>query len=201
MSVNNKMEFEKLKKLRKKIPIPLKKAIELLEKNNGNIEACEKEFHKLTIDAICKITDCEKEKATRIYYKFNFNKEKAIHEINNEQSVLAIEHLIPAKNTIGFILWFEDEHGKEYKTEKRNDIFIPTKDFDFIKKEFTSNCSENFSSTSSNYFDKSDCKLIIEAIQKIKTDHPNQNKFLQDLQDWMEKSLKFAEVLVVYGNL
>lgn len=153
----------------------------MLKKNNGNIEACEEEFHDKRIKEICEKVDCDKDKATRFYRKFNLNKEKAIYEINNEQKVLTIENKKVAKNTIGFVLWFEDENGEQLKTIKRNDIFIPTEDFDFIKEEFESNCSENFDETADNCFSKEDSKSVIKAIEKIETDNENQTKFLSEL--------------------
>ena len=87
------MDKEKLKSLRIKIPISLKEAIDLLKKNNGDIEACEKEFHENEIETISRETGCEVEKARKIYAKFNFNTEKAIDAINQEQRILSIENL------------------------------------------------------------------------------------------------------------
>ena len=195
------MVSQKIKSLRTKIPISLQEAIELLKRNNGNIDACEKEFHENKVDEICEIARCEKGEARKFYAKFNFNKEKAIDAINNEQRILTIESTKIAKNSVGFILWFEDENGQRYKTKKRSDIFIPTKDFDYIKKEFESNCSKSFDITANNYFGKEDGKLIIEAIEKIRTDNKNQSEFLNELTEWMNKNFQFAHTLVVYGNL
>lgn len=195
------MEPQKIKSLRKKLSIPLKEAIELLKKHNGNIEACEKEFHDEKINEICEAVECDKDKAKNTYEKFNFNKEKAIKEINNEQKILTIENRKIAKNAIGFILWFEDDNGEQFKTKKRNDIFIPTEDFDYIKEEFESNCSENFSITFNNYFNRNECKLILEALEKKNSINQNQDKFLNDLKHWINENLKFVDTLVVYGNL
>lgn len=195
------MESQKLKSLRTKIPISLKEAIELLKKNNGNIEACEEEFHNKRIVEICKIAECDNDKAKRFYEKFNFNKEKAIKEINNEQKILTIGNQKIAKNAIGFVLWFEDDNGEQFKTKKRNDIFIPTEDFDYIKEEFASNCSENFDITFNNYFNRNECKLILEALEKKNRINQNQDKFLNDLKHWINENLKFVDTLVVYGNL
>ncbi|MCI4670511.1 MAG: hypothetical protein MRZ79_20410 [Bacteroidia bacterium] len=195
------MEPQKIKSLRKKLSISLKEAIELLKKHNGNIEASEEEFHDKKINEICKATECDKDKAKKSYEKFNFNTEKAIKEINNEQKILTIGNQRIAKNSIGFVLWFEDDKGEPFKNKKRNDIFIPTEDFDFIKEEFESNCSENFDITFNNYFDRNECKLILKALEKKNSKTQNQEKFLNDLKEWMNENLKFVGTLVVYGNL
>ena len=195
------MEKEILKELRNKLPVTLKEAIELLKKNDGDIQACEEDFHRLKVLEICRETDCEVEKANRFYKKFNFDKEKAIRGINEEQLVLTTGEPQIGKNAIGFILYFEDENGEPYKTVKRNDIFIPTMDFDYIIEEFKSNCSENFDIRAHNYFDRAQSELIMEGIDRIETKKQNVIEFLHDVKNWIQRNLKHAEILVVYGNL
>ncbi len=195
------MRQKKLKLLRTKIPVSLKEAIDLLNNNHGNLEDSEREFHENRIDEICRISKCEKQKARKFYIQFHFNQEKAINAINNEQKILRIEASRIIKNTIGFILWFEYPNGEPYRTKKRNDIFIPAEDFDFIKETFESNCSENFDSTDNNYFDKTECKSIIGSIEKLKTVNENQAQFIRSLTKWMKDNLQVVETLVVYGNL
>lgn len=194
------MEEEKLKLLRKKIPVSLTEAINLLKDNNGNIEACEKIFHTTNVDEICEVTKCDRVKADKIYKKFNFNKQKAIKSINNEQVVITTDRKRVAKNSIGFILWFEDENEEIYETERRHDIFIPTDDFDYIYKIFASNCLESFDATAENYFTKNECHSILEELGQMKTNE-NLNKFIEQLIEWMESHLEQVTTLVVYGNL
>lgn len=173
------MEQEQLKAFRKKTPISIKEAIELLNKNNGDLAACEKEFHRNKIDEISKITACEKAKAKKFYEQFNFNKEKAIRNINEEQRVLTIEDVKVAKRATGFVLCGEDENGMPYKTVKRNEIFIPTEDFDYIKAAFAFNSAPSFDIRGANYFNEKDGQLIIQEINKLETrDHPKLYRFL-----------------------
>ncbi len=114
---------------------------------------------------------------------------------------MKIENTSTPKRATGFILWFEDEHGEEYKVEKRNDVFIPTEDFDFVKNVFEGNHQGSFDIRGNNYFNRAECELIVEAINRMKADDENQNKFLCGLSEWINGNLKFAETLVVYGNL
>lgn len=66
------MSNENIKILRNKILIPLNKAIELLKKNNGDIELSEQDFHNENIIEICKVTECEEETARKEYQICNY---------------------------------------------------------------------------------------------------------------------------------
>jgi hypothetical protein len=205
------MDTGKIKTLREKIAIPLDVAITLLKKNNGDISICEKEFHNENINEICKIAECDEETANRYYKVCNCDKIKAIDRINSRQIVISTREKQTQGNEIGFILWPEKANGENYKTTKRNDVFIPTADFDYIINEFKSvfplentvnkQVEESFDPCGHNFFDNKTCRLIVDSISEIKTDKPVVDRFIKELINWLNDKLEYADFIVVYGNL
>jgi len=195
------MDREKLKLLRNKIAIPLKEAIELLKENNGDIKASETAFHQKKIEEICVITEDEEQLVKQYYRKFNHDKEKVIRKLCERQLIFTIKETSVPKNSIGFIFWYEQENGEQYKTLNRNSAFIPTEDFDYILEEFKSACTENFDRTGFNYFDKVTTLKIIEGINTISKHDPKLKEFLNELNKWILEKMAYAHRLVVYGNL
>ncbi|MVO09406.1 hypothetical protein GOQ30_09570 [Flavobacterium sp. TP390] len=205
------MDTEKIKILQNRIVISLDIAIKLLKKNNGNIEACEQEFHNNNIKEISIVTECDIEVARENYYLCKNDKTKAIDKINSKQVTITTRENLPTRNEIGFILWPENSDGENYKTTKRNDAFIPSADFDYVIKEFQSvfpienpwdkSIEVEFDVCGHNYFNKNICEIIIEKIKQAKTDELKVNKFKNDLIGWLNEKLKYADYIVVYGNL
>lgn len=205
------MDLEKIKILRNKISIPLNIAIELLKKHDNDILACEKEYHNNNVKEISKITVCEEEIARENYIFCNYDKAKAIDKINSRQIIITIRKNKAPKNEIGFVLWPENTNGENYKTVKRNDAFIPTADFDTIIENFKSvfplqnpwnkTIEESFDTCGHNYFDNKTCIKIVEKISQTKTDDPNLNSFLQEVIQWFNDKLKYADYIIIYGNL
>lgn len=200
---------ESVKILRSKISIPLAKAIQLLKKNNNDVALSEQDFHNENIREICEKTECKEEIAKKEYQICNRDVTKAIERINQKPIIIATGNNPVSK--IGFILWPENAKGEFYKTEKRNDVFISTEDFNIVLKDFesvfpmldTSNNveQETFDVTGHNFFDNKICKLILEKINGIESDDENVKTFLQEVESWLKDKLSYADYIVVYGNL
>ncbi len=205
------MDLERIKALRNKISIPLNTAVELLRKYDNDILVCEEQFHNGNIKEISRITECEEEIVKQNYLFCNYDKNKTIEKINSRQIILTTRKNKAQKNEIGFIIWPENANGENYKTVKRNDAFIPTADFEVIIEKFKSvfplqnpwnnNIEESFDTCGHNYFDNKTCITIVEKISQTKTDDPNLNSFLQEVIQWFNDKLKYADYIVIYGNL
>jgi hypothetical protein len=205
------MDSEKIKILRNKIAIPLDIAVKLLKENKGDIDASEIEFHNNNIKQISIVAECDFETARESYELCKYDITKTIEKINSKQVIITIRENPTPRNEIGFILWPENKDGESYKTKKRNDAFIPTADFDYVINEFRSvfplenpwnkNIEEHFDVCGHNYFDKKTCKIIIEKIKKKKSDELKVTKFKNELIEWLNDKLTYADYLAVYGNL
>jgi hypothetical protein len=203
------MNNEKIKILREKIPVPLNMALELLKKNNYDIESCEQEFHDNNIITICDKAECDYEVAKDNYEICNYDIIKAVERINQKQVIIATGNATYSK--IGFILWPENANGEFYKTDKRNDIFIQTEDFDIVLEKFQSdfplknslnNTIENeFDVLGHNFFDNKTIRDIVEKISLIETDDQNMKDFLAEIIIWLNDKLTYADYIVVCGNL
>ena len=205
------MDSEKLKILRSRIAIPLDIAMNLLKENNGNIEDSEQEFHNTNIKEISILAECDIETAREIYNFCKYDTAKAVEKINSKQVIITTRENPTPRNEIGFILWPENKDGENYKTKKRNDAFIPTADFDYVIDVFRSvfplenpwnkNIEEYFDVCGHNYFDKNTCRIIIEKIEQTKTGELKVTKFKNELIEWLNDKLTYADYLVIYGNL
>lgn len=205
------MNSEKIKILRNKITIPLDVAIQLLKKNNGDINASEQEFHHNNIREISISAECDHDTARENYELCKYDITKAIERINSRQVIITTRDTPSPRNEIGFILWPEDQNGECYKTTQRNDAFIPTSDFDYVINEFKSvfplenpwnkDMEESFDVCGHNYFNKNTCRIIIDSIMQTKTDELKVAKFKNELIEWFNDKLGYADYIVVYGNL
>ncbi|RKR10584.1 hypothetical protein C8C83_2260 [Flavobacterium sp. 90] len=203
------MDNEKLKILRNTISIPLNVAVELLRKNNGDIALCEREFHNDNIQTISIKAECGYDIAKENYELCNYDVIKAVERINQKPITITTGKTTDSK--IGFILWPENGEGEFYKTVKRNDVFIPTEDFDLILKEFQSVfplrnpwndiIEDEFDNTGNNFFDHKTIRLIVEKIKLIKNENEKEKAFLMETINWLNDKLVYAEYIVVYGNL
>jgi len=203
------MDNENIKILRNKISVPLSKALKLLQKNNGDVELSEQDFHSGNITEISEKAECDYATAKRNYEICNYDITKAIEKINQIQVIITTGKVIDSK--IGFILWPENAEGKFYKTVKRNDAFIPAKDFDIILNVFDSVFPLNdlqgnfeqvgFDITGHNFFDHKTCRQIIEKINRIESNDESVKSFLVKVINWLNDKLTYADYIVVYGNL
>ncbi|MFB9077702.1 hypothetical protein ACFFLS_00670 [Flavobacterium procerum] len=200
---------ESIQILRSKISLPLSEAIRLLKKNNGDVLLSEQDFHNENICEIAEKTECDKETAKKEYQICNYDVTKAIERINQKPVVIATGNNPVSK--IGFILWPENTKGEFYKTEKRNDVFISTEDFELvlkafesvfpIKNPFNNNIEDKFDKIGHNFFDNKICEEIVKKINLIKTDDENVKTFLEEVKNWLNDKLAYADCIVVYGNL
>jgi hypothetical protein len=205
------MDSKKIKILRNKIAIPLDIAIKLLTENKGNIEASEKEFHNSNIKEISVVAECDFETARESYDFCKYDTKKAIEKINSKQVIITTRQNLIPRNEIGFILWPENKNGENYKTKKLNNAFIPSGDFDYVINEFRSVfplvnpwnkiMEKHFDVCGHNYFDNKTCRIIIEKIKQTKTDELNVTKFKNELIEWLNDKLTYADYLAVNGNL
>lgn len=204
-------DLKSIQTLRKRIDIPLKQAIELLKQHQGNIQAAVDAFHEENLEHIRQATD-EHDRAILIkeYNICRFDVTKTIERLNNRPVVLRVASKEP-HDKIGFILWPEKKDGEYYKTAKRNDVFIPTPDFEYIKVAFdhvfpqidpcTSHQEEAFYTLGSNHFDVPTSAKILEHISNLSYEDPLIMDFVHEVKDWLTDKLQYAEILVVYGNL
>ncbi len=205
------MDTEKIKILRNKITVPLDIAIKLLKENNNDPETSIEKFHIKNIEQVSLIAECDFEKAKENYNFCRHHVEKAIKRINSEQIILTTRETPSPRNEIGFILWPKDKNGENYKSAKRNDAFIPTPDFDYVINEFESvypieNPWNGFMETSfdlcgHNFFSNATCKIIVERIKQNNTTDPKIEKFKNELIEWLNDKLTYADYITVYGNL
>lgn len=205
------MDTEKIKILRNKIAVPLDIAIKLLNENNNDPETCIEKFHLENIGQVSLIAGCDFETAKENYNFCRHHVEKAIKRINSEQIILTTREKPSPKNETGFILWPKDKNGENYKSAKRNDAFIPTVDFDYVINEFRSvypvkNPWNGFMETSfdlcgHNFFSNATCKIIIKRIKQNNTTDPKIEKFKNELIEWLNDKLTYADYIIVYGNL
>ena len=203
------MNNENIKILRSKISISLSKAIQLLNRNNDDVLLSEQDFHNENIKEICEKTECKVETAIKEYQICNHDIIKTIERINQKQVIIATGNAAYSK--IGFVLWPEDSNGEFYKTDKRNDVFIQTEDFDIVLEKFQSvfplknpwnNTVENkFDVLGHNFFDNKTSRDIVEKISFIETDDQNVKDFLAEIISWLNDKLTYADYIVVYGNL
>ena len=105
------------------------------------------------------------------------------------------------KNEIGFTLYTEKENGDTYKID--DCIFIPTDDFDYILKEvkqvFT--MDNTFDLCFENYINKKDAQKLLAKIKHIQTNNTSVKSFLAKVIKWFEDALKYAQIIVISGNL
>lgn len=203
------MNTENIKLLRSKISIPLDKAIQLLKKNNDDVALSELDFHNENIIEICKKTNCDEEMARKDYQICNYDAAKTIERINQKVVVIATGNNPDSK--IGFILWPENAEVEFYKTEKRNDAFISSEDFEIVLDVFQTvfpmqnpwnkTIEDEFDKVGTNFFDNQTSRLIVEKISRIETHNEKEKIFLLELINWLNDKLAYADYIVVYGNL
>lgn len=208
MSIETKMDREKIEQIRKELSIPLTHAIKLLKENQNDVSAAIINFHQDNIEKVIQATECQISVAQDTYQCCNFDVEKAIKKIQSQVILLTTrENQQKIKNEIGFILWAESEGHKT----SSNDIFIPMHDFDYVLDAFKITCSvdqldNSLSKTSFdvcgyNYLDHHTCTAILNAMLKIPTNNLVVENFIKALISWWRDQLSIAEYIVVYGNL
>ncbi|MBC8755776.1 hypothetical protein H2O64_13955 [Kordia sp. YSTF-M3] len=205
-----KIDFQKIKELRERLSIPLDLAKELIIENDGDLLTCEQEFHRNNINTICRLTECDEITADKYYRICEFDIEKSIKKIHEQLSYLTINSN-ESIHKIGFILWAENESLDKYLTSRDKSLFIQTKDFEYVIEAFESvfpmkdlddgSIQSSFSYTSNNFFDNKTSRIIVERMSKIKTKDPNVELFIRDLIKWFNIQLRYADDIIVYGNL
>lgn len=205
------MDNENIKILRSKIAMPLDIAIKLLKENNSDVDASIIAFHSYNITEISVATDCDIETAKAVYYSLDFDVTKAIKKINSLPVFITTRENPRPANEIGFVLYPVSKNGEFYKTEKRNDVFIPAADFDHIidafksvfplKNPWNEQIADQFDICSDNFFDVKTCRGIVDIISNSQTDNPTVLKFKNEVVHWMNERLKYADFINVFGNL
>lgn len=194
------MEMVKIKELRDKIAIPLHVAKKLLKENNNNVELSLQEFHRNNINAICRLAECSETIAEKYYHISNYDIEKTIKKIHDR-----LIYLTATRNEtidkIGFILWAENESLEKYASSSDGSLFIQTKDFEYVIDIFRSNDPETFDITGHNRFDNTTMRKIVEQIARLKVKTSDEELFLRDLIKWFNSKLRYADKIVIYGNL
>ncbi|NDV58622.1 hypothetical protein [Bacteroides sp. 519] len=73
----------KIKELRKIVPIPMGEALQLLKSNDGDVEKCVYLFKAKSIAEICEQTGCDKKMAAQYYEEEKLDINKAISAVKN----------------------------------------------------------------------------------------------------------------------
>lgn len=87
---------EKIKELRKILPVPMAEALSLLKANNGDVEKCVYLFKAKSVGEICELTGCDEKMANEYYEaeKFDFNRTvSAIREAIYDRNYSPIDGL------------------------------------------------------------------------------------------------------------
>jgi hypothetical protein len=203
------MEIQKIIELRKRLPISLTEAKELLAETD-DLVVCEQIYHQNNIKTIQRITQCEEVTANKFYTITKFDVEKAIQKIH-EQLVFFTATPNEPLEKIGYVLWEENKGLDHYITSRDKTLFIQSKDFEIVlpifesvfplKNPLNDEVQIAFDSVSNNLFDNKTCKDIVQKIAKLKTNDPNVELFLRNLIYWFQTRLRYAEYIVVSGNL
>lgn len=194
------MDNINIKQLRNEIAIPLHAAKKLLEKNNNDVKLSIQEFHRNNINTICRIAECDDKTARKYYHICKQDEEKAIKRIQERLLYLTATPNQPI-HKIGFILWAENTELEKYASPSDKSLFLQTKDFEYIIDIFKSNSKEAFDPTSHNRFNNETMRKIIEQIARLNVETDDEELFLRDIIKWFNSRLRFADEIVVYGNL
>ena len=204
------MDFQRIKELRERLFVPMDLAKELIIEYDGDLLACEQEFHRNNINTICRLAECNEIIAKKYYRICEFDIEKSIKKIHEQLFSLTIN---PNEtiDKIGFILSAENEILDKYVTSRDKSLFIQSKDFEHVIDAFrsvfpltnseTGEIQECFDIVSDNFFDNKTSRIIVDRMAKIKTKDPNFESFLRDLIKWFNIQLRYADDIIVYGNL
>lgn len=202
--------LQKIKELREKLSIPVDLAKELVCENDGNLLLCEQEYHRNNINTICRLAECDETVAEKYYHICKFNVKKSVTKVHEQLFSLTTTPGEPV-DKIGFILWAENESLDKYVTSRDRSLFIQTKDFEYVIEVFQSVfplkdsnrivTQTSFDVVSENEFDNKACRIIVERMAQIRTKDPNVESFLRDLIKWFNIQLRYADSIVVYGNL
>lgn len=203
------MNIQKLKELRKRLSISLTEAKELLAETD-DLVVCEQIYHQNNRKTIQRLTQCEEVTANKFYTITKFDVEKAVQKIH-EQLVFFTATPGESLEKIGYVLWEENVALDHYITSRDRTLFIQSKDFEIVLPVFKSvfplknplndEVQIAFDSVSNNLFDNKTCNDIVLKLAKIKTNDPDVELFLRNLIYWFQTRLRYAEYIVVSGNL
>lgn len=206
--MENKTNTQDIKILKDKLYISLKEAKELLGKYK-TIEISEQKFHQNNINYICRLTGCDEVMAEKYYHLFHFDREKAIQKIAKETQIIRLSTSNKNTNKVGFIVWAENESIDKYLSPTEKYLFIPSEDFDLVILAFQSvyplqnseNIESSFDYTGRNDFDNSNVHQIVKNLASIENEDPDFEIFIRNLIQWLQIQLRFADYIIVEGNL
>lgn len=206
------MNNNALKQLRQQLNIPVIEAVQLLKENQNDIAVCTQQYHKIQIEKLVEMTQCEPILAQTQYQAFACNLEKAlsrIHSIQREPSTVIFTTGVNKQKIsgeIGIFVWKEPKPIDQ--REQR--AFIPLDDFKHLLDIFNGvfplenpiyTEDQSFDICGHNFIDCLTCQIIIKKIKEIETYDQPRKDFLQEVVTWLEQQLEDAEYLVFYGNL
>lgn len=108
----------KVRELRKLMPIPVGEALLLLKNNNGDIDLCTKIFKEKSIQNICQLTGCCADMAAKYYEREKYDLNRTVSMIQDDiydQSYKAIDGLSPEKIRFA-IQWLNMVEDKDFAT-------------------------------------------------------------------------------------
>ena len=205
--------LEKVKELRNRISIPMKKAIELLKKNNGDILLCETEFRNMNIAEICDRTMCGEELVRKTYKECGFDTEKTIVCLSSRGRTISTRNINERtpKREIGYSLSPSRYGEKWWLTPASECVFISADDFDYIydivnsifpiTDPETQEKSYSIYPCGDNRISKKAWETIIDKLETKHFEEQKVDKFVKDVICWVKEKLENADEIVLDGNL
>ena len=206
------MNNNALKQLRQQLNIPVIEAVQLLKENQNDIAVCTQQYHKIQIEKLVEMTQCEPMLAQTQYQAFACNFEKAlssIHSIQHKSSTVIFTTGVNKQKIsgeIGIFVWKEPKPIDQ--REQR--AFIPLDDFNHLLDIFNGvfplenpiyTEDQSFDICGHNFIDCPTCQIIIKKIKEIETYDQPLKDFLQEVVTWLEQQLEDTKYLVFYGNI
>ena len=196
--------------LKTELALSLQKAKTLLEQTAGDIPAAIALYHQENIATIMAETECEYWEAKSVYERFNYNVEKAVKHIFSTSLTISVDNRRDtSERGMGYIITALDT---DLNVVSNRSIFIPIEDFDeYLSEDFQSvfplyqpqwnKVEPHFNCTTSNLFDPTTCRKIIDQLRQRTFTDEKVKTFVQKVIADLEGKLLICAYIEVYGNM
>ena len=196
--------------LKTELALSLQKAKTLLEQTAGDIPAAITLYHQENIATIMAETECEYWEAKSVYERFNYNVEKAVKHIFSTSLTISVDNRRDtSERGMGYIITALDT---DLNVVSNRSIFIPIEDFDeYLSEDFQSvfplyqpqwnKVEPHFNCTTSNLFDPTTCRKIIDQLRQRTFTDEKVKTFVQKVIADLEGKLLICAYIEVYGNM
>ena len=202
--------LKEIQTLKTELALPLQKAKTLLEQTAGDIPAAIALYHQENIAAIMAETECERWEAESVYGRFNYNIEKTVKHIFSTSLTISVDNRRDtSERGMGYIITALDT---DLNVVSNRSIFIPIEDFDeYLSEDFQSvfplyqpqwnKVEPHFNCTTSNLFDPTTCRKIIDQLRQRTFTDEKVKTFVQKVIADLEGKLLICAYIEVYGNM